>query len=115
VSVTITGRQSGGAGGFFTICTGRPDKLGVEPLAIGTQVQLVDTSGTDMSSGCTFAIDHAAAMTGTVIASGACNDGLAGAGFAMTVSGTVQLKRTCGATTDSVSATLSGTVAVRGQ
>ncbi len=109
--VSLTIEVPAGSAQFFTLCVQRPDLLaGGQPL--GTAVKVVDVTGT--SNGCSFVPDSAVAPTGTATASGICNNGTSHAGFALTLDGTIQLKRTCGATVDSVSATLSGTVAVSG-
>jgi hypothetical protein len=111
VSLTIEGTQTDGTG-LVTLCVQRPDQL-AGGLTLGTQVKLVDATGS--SSGCTFLIDQGTPPSGTVSGTGVCHDGSASAGFALVVEGTVQLKRTCGATMDSVSATLQGTIAVAPQ
>lgn len=112
VSLTIAGVQTDGTG-LFTICVPRPDLLASQTLALGTQVTLVDETATAAS--CTYKVDRATMPTGTISATGECGNGIAPAGFALTVAATVALKRTCGATIDSVSATLAGTVAVAAQ
>ena len=109
VSLTIASTPADSSVGFFTLCVQRPDHLG-SGLALGTDVKVVDVTGT--AGGCSFVPDRTTAPTGTVTATGVCNNGTSHAGFALTVDGTVQLKRTCGATMDSVSATVSGTMAI---
>jgi hypothetical protein len=94
---------------LFTLCVGRPDKLG-EGLPLGTGVKVIDVSGS--GGGCTYALDSTTPPTGTAKSSGLCKNGSDPAGFALTLDGTISLKRTCGGTTDTVSATVSGTVAI---
>lgn len=114
-SLTITGMQTGGSG-YFTICVPRPDKLGgglpIGPAG-GPGVQLVTVSGT--SAGCTFDLAPSATPTGTISGRGVCANGASKDGWAMTLTGTATLTRTCGATIDTVAVMLSGTVAVTAQ
>jgi hypothetical protein len=107
-SLTIESKQTVGVG-LFTLCIPRPDRL-PGGQALGTDVKIVDLTGA--ASSCTFLVDPAGMATGTVSTTGECSNGSAAAGFAMTIDGTIGLERTCGATTDKVTATLSGTVAV---
>ncbi len=111
MSLTITGGLVGGTG-FFTVCIGRPDLLGTEPLALGGKVQVVDVSGS--SATCTYSLSSATPPSGDLSATGVCGDGTDHGGFAMTVTGNVQLARDCGGTKDTVPATISGTVPVHG-
>jgi hypothetical protein len=110
ISLTVTGTQVGGAG-FFTVCVPRPDKLNTG-LALGTDIQLVDISGS--SATCTYALDSSQPATGTATAKGACSNGTASAGFAWTFDGTGSVHRTCSTTTDTVTVQIAGTVAVAG-
>jgi hypothetical protein len=111
VSLTIFAHQTDGTG-LVTLCVKRPDKL-AGGLALDTDVEVVDANGT--AGGCTFSIDRTTPPTGTASSTGECNGGTGQAGFALTVDGTMQLTRTCGATMDSVAATFQGTVAVAPQ
>ncbi len=107
--VSLTIEEPAGSPQLFTLCVQRPDLLaGGQPL--GTAVKVVDVTGS--ANGCTFLPDRATAPTGTVTATGICNNGTSHAGFALTIDGTIQLTRTCGSAVDSVSATLTGTVAI---
>lgn len=111
ISMTIEGQQQGGSG-LITFCIKRPDLL-PGGQALGTQVKVVDVTGA--GAGCTFILDNAGTPSGTVSSTGECNNGSASTGFALVVDGTVSLSRTCGTTTDTITATLSGTVAVAAQ
>lgn len=113
ISVTIQAVQTNGTG-LFTLCIERPDKLNsTQALGLnmaGTPVHVVDVTG--MSSGCSFELDTTVTPTGTARAEGACANGVDPAGFALVLDGTISLERTCGATVDTIPATLSGRVAV---
>jgi hypothetical protein len=114
VSMTIDGAQDGGPG-LFGICISRPDKLANGPQNLGpdaptSEIRLVGISGN--ANGCTFAIDTTKPITGTATSSGLCGNGADSAGFALVLDGALTLKRTCGATVDSVAVTLRGRVAV---
>jgi len=93
----------------FTLCIGRPDKLG-DGLPLGTGVKVIDVIGS--GGGCTFVQDASSAPTGTAKSSGLCKNGLDPAGFGLTIDGTIPLSRTCSGVTDTVVATVSGTVAI---
>jgi hypothetical protein len=116
-SLTIAGT---GAGGFLTLCVSRPDLLATQPQALALDVpgsaalaRIVDLSGT--ASSCTFQIDATQPASGTVSSTGLCGNGADAAGFALAVDATLSLKRTCGATIDSIAVTLRGRVAVSPQ
>lgn len=118
ISVSVHGSQSSGSP--FTLCLPRPDLLGATavPLVPGRtppladdRVMVFDASGA-LSGGCTVQKDLAQAPSGTASFLGYCEGGADPAGYALEVSGTVPLIRTCGATTDNVVGTLAGTVAV---
>lgn len=113
ISVTISGTQEGTA--FpLTLCIPRPDLLASQPLALGTDVKIVDLSA-DLGAGCTLARATSQAPTGTVTATGLCNNGKDPAGFALTFdSDVVPMKRTCGAQVDVLNLALTGTAAVAG-
>ena len=113
VSVTVTGTQVGTAF-HVNLCIPRPDKLSAGPLALGTDVKIIDL-GADIGGGCTLARDATQMPTGTVTATGLCNNGKDAAGFALTFdAGVVPMKRTCGAQVDVLNLALTGTVAVAG-
>lgn len=113
ISLSIEGTQVGGTG-LLTFCIPRPDLLS-KGRALGTtasmgEIRIVDFSG--MANGCTFALDSTMPPTGTATGTGVCKNGTDPAGFALALTGTVNLRRTCGATIDSVALTLAGKVAV---
>lgn len=115
-SLTIAGTQSDGTG-LVTLCVPRPDLLADQ--AQGVTVDRANPQGvvvledvTGGASNCTYAIDRTAAATGTLSATGLCGGGVDPAGFAAVVDASLTLKRTCGATVDSVVVTLRGRVAV---
>jgi hypothetical protein len=120
-SLTIAGTQVGAAG-FFTLCVERPDRMNAAqqlgPDELGNPVRIVDVSG--QADGCTFRFDDTIEPSGTATGSGVCADetGASGGnelGFSLELSGELTLERTCGATIDSVSVTLSGRVIVAAQ
>ena len=100
----------------FTLCVGRPDKLGAG-LPFGTDpatpIELVDLDGTDASA-CTYTVDRNAPITGTAQSDGLCSNGTDAAGFALTLDATLSLNQKCGTTITSIAFALSGTVAVAG-
>jgi hypothetical protein len=114
ISLTIQGMQTDGTG-LVTLCVPRPDRLARQPQALGldvasAEVRLVDISGT--ANACNLSIDRTQPVTGSATSSGLCGNGSDAAGFALVLDGTVSLKRTCGATTDSLQVALHGRVAV---
>lgn len=119
ISVTVEATQVGGT--FpFVLCLPRPDLLGAEavplapsrPTPIETdRVMVVDTSAS-ISGGCTIAKDVTQMPSGTARFLGYCDGGANSAGYAIELSGTVPLVRTCGAMMENVTGTLAGTVAV---
>lgn len=118
VSLTIDGAQDGGALHTFGLCISRPDKLATGPQNLGpdlptSEIRVIGIGG--MANGCTFAVDTAQPITGTATSSGLCGNGADSAGFALSVDGALTLKRTCGATIDSVAVTLRGRVAIAKQ
>ena len=113
ISLSIEGTQVGGTG-LITFCIPRPDLL-ADGRTLGTtanmgQIRIVDFTG--MANGCTFAHDSTMPPTGMAKGTGVCKNGTDEAGFALELTGTVNLKRTCGAAVDSVALTLAGKVAV---
>jgi hypothetical protein len=114
ISLTVQGTQTDGTG-FVTLCIARPDLLArqAQDLALdvaGAPTRLIDASGT--SNNCSLQIDTTQPATGTVSASGLCDDGGDPAGFALVVDGALHLQRTCNTTVDSLAVTLRGRVAV---
>lgn len=113
-SLTIAGVQTDGTG-IITLCVSRPDLLADRGQALGNdgvtaEIRVVDLNGS--ANNCQLTVDQLQSITGTATTSGMCDNGESNAGFALTVSGTLTLKRTCGQVVDSVSVTLAGTVAV---
>lgn len=115
ISLSIMSTQSDGAG-FLTLCIGRPDLLAHQALTFGAepgaQVHVIDLNGT--ANSCMLTIDRSQPPSGTATSTGMCGNGSDAAGFALTLDATVRFTRTCGATVDTVSATLRGRVAVAG-
>ena len=119
VSVTVEASQVGGT--FpFVLCLPRPDLLGADafpltpsrPTPIETdRVMMIDSSAS-LSGGCTVAKDVTQMPTGTARFLGYCDGGKSTAGYAIELSGTVPLIRTCGASMENVTGTIAGTVAV---
>jgi hypothetical protein len=114
ISLTIAGVQTDGTG-LLTLCVARPDRLAGQAQSLGqdvagSEVRVVDLTGT--ASGCSFTLDTAKPVSGTATSTGLCQNGGDPAGFALTLDGTLSFTRTCGATVDSVQATVHGRVAV---
>jgi hypothetical protein len=114
ISLTIESTQTDGSG-LFTLCIGRPDQLAERAQSLGCDLpgvaaRIIDFTGT--AGGCTLALDDEAPVTGDATSAGMCGNGDDPAGFALTVTGTATLTRTCGTTIDSVAVTLNGRVAV---
>lgn len=115
ISVSIEGHQLGDDTQRFTICIPRPDLLNTGGRTLGTSQSMADVRIFDVSGiagGCTYALDSTVPPTGTVSGMGVCENGDSTAGFALEFDGTVSLARTCGATIDTVSVSLAGTIAV---
>jgi hypothetical protein len=113
ISLSIEGTQAGGTG-RLTFCIPRPDLL-ADGRTLGTtgnmgQIRVVDFSG--MANSCTFTLESTMPPTGTATGTGVCKNGTDPAGFALELNGTVNLKRTCGTTIDTVAVTLAGKVTV---
>jgi len=109
VSLTVEGSTADGTG-LFTMCIKRPDHLGATALALGTDVQVVDVTGS--AAGCNYGVDPTATPTGSVTATGVCANGTDPAGFALTVTGSIGMRQTCGATVTPLTGALAGTTAV---
>jgi hypothetical protein len=113
VSLTISGAQTDG-GGLLTLCVPRPDQLAKMPLALGTDVHVVDFGGD--KNGCTYAFDTTRPPSAMVSTTGMCDNGTNKDGFALSMTGDVSLTQTCtGMNPTSVAVQLSGTVAVNPQ
>lgn len=114
VSLTIEGTQTDGPG-LFTICVPRPDQLMAGPRSLGTalvpgDIHLIDVQGS--AGACTFTLASTEAPSGAGSATGVCEDGVSPEGFALELDGMLVLRRTCGATVDTVTVTIAGRVAV---
>lgn len=114
VSISIEGTQEGG-GGLITLCVPRPDLLDSGPRTLGTSLSMADVRIFDLqgtADGCTYTLDATRPPTGTAIGLGVCGNGDDAAGFALDLDGAVSLRRTCGATVDTIAVTIKGRVAV---
>ena len=118
ISVSVHGTQTGGSAAF-TFCLPRPDLLGAGPVALvpsrvppmeTDRAMVIDSSAT-LAGGCTVEKDFTQEPAGTATFLGYCDGGNHAAGYALEVTGTVPLRRTCGANTDAVVGTLAGRVA----
>jgi hypothetical protein len=109
ISLTIMGAQTDGTG-LVTMCIPRPDSLTDHSLAFGTEVKLIDLSGSDAM--CTYTIDSTRPEAGTVQSNHMCGNGTNKAGFELIMNGALSLSRTCGGVKDTNAVTLRGSVAV---
>jgi len=114
VSVSIEGTQSDGTG-IITLCVPRPDLLMEGNRTLGftissADIRIIDLHGS--ANNCTYALDTTRPPTGTGGGSGVCKNGVDKAGFAIELDGAVSLRRTCGATVDTIAVKLTGSVAV---
>jgi hypothetical protein len=75
------------------------------------RAMVIDSSAA-LAGGCTVQKDVTMTPSGTARFLGYCDGGNNSAGYAIELTGTVPLVRTCGATMDNVTGTLAGTVAV---
>jgi hypothetical protein len=115
ISVSIEGRQTGDAASGVTLCIPRPDLLMQGDRTLGTAISTADVRIIDLggsADGCTFRLDISQAPTGAAQATGVCDNGDSPEGFALSFDGAVGMRRTCGATTDTVAATLRGRIAI---
>jgi hypothetical protein len=115
ISLSIEGRQTDDPAGLITLCVPRPDLLMEGARSLGTTLSAADVRIIDLqgkASGCSFTLDTAQPPTGTAQATGVCDNGDSPAGFALTLDGAISLRRTCGATVDTLQATLRGQVAI---
>ena len=115
ISLSIEGRQTGDPAGLITFCIPRPDLLMQGERSLGTitstaDVRIVDLQGS--ANGCALSLDASRPPTGGARATGVCDNGDSPDGFALSLEGGVSLRRTCGATVDTVLVTLRGRVAV---
>jgi len=119
ISVSVHGSQTGGSQAL-TLCLPRPDLLGADavplvpsrPTPMADDRAMVIDSSAALAAGCTVQKDTTMTPSGTARFVGYCDGGANAAGYALELTGTVPLVRTCGATVDNVSGTLAGTVAV---
>lgn len=110
ISLTLQGTQVGGTG-RITFCVGRPDKWQDTPLPLGgTSVQIVDLRGD--ADGCTYDYEPSRPPTGTLATKGMCDAGQGADGYAIVADGIVSFNRVCPTATDTISVSLTGTVAV---
>jgi hypothetical protein len=114
ISLSIEGRQTTGIG-LVTFCIPRPDLLLEGDRTLGTatstaDVRIIDVSG--MADNCTFTFNSMQPPMGAAQATGVCTNGDSPDGFALSIDGEISLRRTCGATMDTVSVTLRGRVAI---
>ncbi|MCA9677109.1 MAG: hypothetical protein KC464_18935, partial [Myxococcales bacterium] len=125
VSLTVFGGQADPAGAaFVTLCLPRPDLLAdgstvalsgdVQPVPDDARVQVIDVQAA-LPGDCAWTIGDAA-PTGTATFEGFCDQGVAAAGFALTLDGTVTVDETCaGGAATPRQVTLAGRVAVAPQ
>ncbi len=114
ISLSIFGRQVGGEG-LITLCIPRPDLLGEPDRSLGSDITGVDIRLVDVVGNvdsCTYELDPTRIPTGTGTGEGVCKAATDPAGFALILDGAISLKRTCGATIDTIGVTLAGRVAV---
>ncbi len=114
VSLSIEGQALGGTG-LVTFCIPRPDLLGSGNRTLGNtamgDVRVIDLQATTAT--CSYrARSTLPAPTGTVTATGVCDNGTNPAGFALSIDGALMVERTCGATVDQIPITIAGRVAV---
>lgn len=115
VSLSVEGRQTDGTG-LITFCIPRPDILEGERRNLGTslsmaEIRIFDLTGSDANN-CTYTFDSTRPPTGFASGVGVCSNGTDPQGFGMDFDGAISLRRTCGATVDTVAVTLTGLVAV---
>lgn len=116
ISISIEGHQKGHPERLMTFCLPRMDlftpgsghNIGVSMS--NADVQIFDLFGEDEN--CTYAFDRSQPPLGNVGGIGVCGNGDDSAGFALDFDANLTLRRTCGATIDSVPVQLTGTIAV---
>jgi len=114
VSVSVEGTQVDGPG-LITFCIARPDLLEDGQRSIGTSLSMADIRIFDLTgsyNNCTFTFDSTRPPTGFVGALGVCGNAVDPAGFGIDFDAAISLRRTCGATIDTVAVTLTGLAAV---
>jgi len=114
VSVSVEGTQTDGTG-LITFCIPRPDLLESGMRGLGTSLSMADIRIFDLTgsfNNCTFTFDSTRPPTGFAGALGVCGNGVDPAGFGIDFDAAVSLRRTCGATVDTVAVTLTGLIAV---
>jgi hypothetical protein len=109
VSLTVNGSQKGGTG-LITFCIPRPDNLAKGNVSLGSDVKIVDVTGT--AGSCMVSKNSTTVPLGTVGSIGLCDNGTNKKGFALVFDGNLVLSRDCGGTVDNVPVQLVGTVAV---
>jgi hypothetical protein len=119
ISLTIQGAQTDGVG-FITFCIPRPQDLG-SALALGSDAPgdepaaILEDLEAATTDGCMYSFDPSATLTGTVRATGICDDGTNPAGFALVVAATLSVTGSGGSGCGTLSVQLAGTAAVAHQ
>jgi hypothetical protein len=119
ISLTIQGTQTDGVG-FVTFCIPQPQKL-TTGLALGSDVPgdepaaILEDLVAATTDGCTYSFDPTTGVTGTVRATGICDDGTNAAGFALAVSATLAMTGSGGASCGTLDVQLAGTAKVAHQ
>lgn len=115
-AVTIQGEQVEPAvsGQFLVLCLPRPDLIDDQPVSLvdSERIEVVDLFGQD-ADGCEIRYDDTAQPgSAAVTFHGFCGNGTDSAGFAMSVTGTLPVTRTCDGNSTATSAALGGRAAV---
>ena len=116
-AITIQGSQVEPAapGQFLVLCLPRPDLIDEEPVSFTDteRIELVDLFGRD-GEGCDLRFDRSAEPgSGSVTFTGFCDNGTAGTGFAVSMTGVLPFTRTCdGSDPTAITAQLGGRAAV---
>jgi hypothetical protein len=116
-AITIQGTQvePEAPGQFLVFCLPRPDLIDGEAVSLtdSERIEVVDLFGRD-GAGCELRFDRSAAPgSGSVTFSGFCDNGIDGAGFAMSLTGVLPFTRTCdGEDPTAVTVELGGRAAV---
>ena len=114
ISLTVEGEQLLDTP-KVSFCISRPDLLGTKTLQIGTDVVFNALESNNAGAvGCSLSLPLHATTSGTVTATGVCDNGIGPEGFAITFNGMATLQRTCGTTVDMVMMNIVGTAAVSG-
>jgi hypothetical protein len=114
IAVTIEAPQTDGQG-FITLCIPRPDLLELGNRSLGltlstADIRIIALSG--MANNCSFNTDKTRPPTGKGAGLGVCSNGTDKAGFAIDLDGAISLRRTCGATMDTIGVKLAGKIAI---